>query len=70
MPYDCNILLFYRQYKEHLVTLFFFYASINVKPEGEGGICGAFDFSEEFWVKILTVGPQKLVKSDQKSPGV
>ena len=49
------------------------YASINVKPEGGGGtpgICGAFDFSEEFLVKIPTVGPQNLVKSDQISPGV
>ena len=48
-------------------------ASINVKPEGKGGggtqgICGAFDFSEEFLVKIPTVGPQNLVKSDQISP--
>ena len=48
------------------------YACINVKPEGGGtpGICGAFDFSEEFLVKIPTVGPQNLVKSDQISPGV
>ena len=47
-------------------------ASINVKPEAGGtpGICGAFDFSEEFLVKIPTVGPQNLVKSDQISPGV
>ena len=47
-----------------------FYASINVKPEGGGtpGICGAFDFPEEFLVKIPTVGPQNLVKSDQLSP--
>ena len=46
--------------------------SINVKPEGGGtpGICGAFDFSEEFLVKIPTVGPQNLVKSDQISRGV
>ena len=50
-------------------------ASINVKPEGGGGgaegtpgICGAFDFSEEFLVKIPTVGPQNWVKSDQISP--
>ena len=48
-------------------------ASINVKPEeGEGGgtpgICGAFDFSEEFLVNIPTVGPQNWVKSDQMSP--
>ena len=46
-------------------------ASINVKPEGGGGspgICGAFDFSEEFLVKIPTVGPQNLVKLDQISP--
>ena len=50
------------------------YASINVKPEGGGGgtpgICGAFDFSEEFLVKIPIVGPQNLVKSDQITPGV
>ena len=45
------------------------YASINVKPEvGEPpGICGAFDFSEEFLVKIPTLGPQNLVKLDQIS---
>ena len=50
------------------------YASINVKSEvgggGTPGICGAFDFSEEVLVKIPTVGPQNLVKSDQISPGV
>ena len=40
------------------------YASLNVNP----GICWAFDFSEEFLVKIPTVGPQNLVKSDQISP--
>ena len=34
------------------------------------GICGAFDFSDEFLVKIPTVRPQNLVKSDQISPGV
>ena len=28
------------------------------------------DFSEEYLVKIPTVGPQNLVKSDQISPGV
>ena len=45
------------------------YASINFKPEGgTPGICGAFDFSEEFLVKIPTVGPQNWVKSDQISP--
>ena len=46
--------------------------SINVKPEGgrTPGICGAFDFSEEFLVKFPTVGPQNLVKSDQISRGV
>ena len=32
------------------------------------GICGAFDFSEKFLVKIPTMGPQNLVKSDQISP--
>ena len=51
------------------------YASINVKSEGGRGeprayICGAFDFSEEVLVKMPTVGPQNLVKSDQISPGV
>ena len=53
-------------------TFSYSYASINVKPEGGGGgtpgICGAFDFSEEFLVKIPTVGPQNLAKSDQISP--
>ena len=44
-------------------------ASINVKPEGgTPGICGAFDFSQEFLVIIPTVGPKYLVKSDQISP--
>ena len=49
-------------------------AYINVKPEGGGGgggipgMCGAFDFSEEFVIKIPIVGPQNLVKSDQISP--
>ena len=37
---------------------------------GTPGICEAFDFSEEFLVKISTVGPQNLVKSDQISRGV
>ena len=32
------------------------------------GICGAFDFSEEFLVKIPTLGLEKVVKSDQISP--
>ena len=49
---------------------------LRVSTRGGGGggrildICGAFDFSEEFLVKIPTVGPQNLVKSDQISPGV
>ena len=50
----------------------FIYLSM-LSPRGGGGtpgICGAFDFSEEFLVKIPTVGPQNLVKSDQISPGV
>ena len=45
----------------------------SVGPGGGGGTpgrCGAFDFSEEFLVKIPTMGPQNLVKSDQISPGV
>ena len=50
------------------------YASINVKPEGGGGgtpgVCGAFDFSEQYLVKVATVGPQNLVKSGQISPPV
>ena len=43
-----------------------------LSPRGGGtpGRCGAFDFSEEFLVKISTMGPQNLVKSDQISPGV
>ena len=61
----------YKQ-ESHLRKRFFplSYASISVKPEGGGtpGICGAFDFSEKFLVKIPTVGPQNLVKSDQISP--
>ena len=36
--------------------------------QGTPGICGAFDFSEEFLVKIPTTEPQNLVKSDQISP--
>ena len=42
-----------------------------LNPRGGGGgagICGAVDFSEEFLVKISTVGPQNWVKSDQMSP--
>ena len=35
---------------------------------GTPGICGAFDFSEEFLIKIPTVGLQNLGKSDQISP--
>ena len=35
---------------------------------GDPGICGAFEFSEEFLVKIPTVWPQNWVKSDQISP--
>ena len=35
---------------------------------GTPGICGEFDFPEEFLDKIPTVGPQNLVKSDQISP--
>ena len=48
------------------LTSLAFYASINVKPEGGHiwGICGAFDFSRECLVKIPTMGPQNLVKSD------
>ena len=42
-----------------------------LSPRGRTpGICGAFDFSEEFLVKIPTVGSQNLVKSDQISPRV
>ena len=58
---------------EHIPTLLCnSNASINVKPRGGGGgdpgICGAYDFSEEFLVKIPTVEPQNWVKSDQISP--
>ena len=44
-----------------------------LSPRGAGatlGICGAFDFSEEFLVKIPTVGSQNLVKLNQISSGV
>ena len=43
---------------------------------GGGGVpraymyVGAFDFPEEFLVKIPTVGPKNLVKSDQIYRGV
>ena len=44
-------------------------ASIYFKPErGTPGICKKIDFSEECLVKIPTVGPQNVVKSDQISP--
>ena len=50
------------------------YASINVKSEGGGGgpraHVGHLTFQKEVLVKIPTVGPQNLVKSDQISPGV
>ena len=35
---------------------------------GTLGICGVFDFSEEFLVKIPTMGPHNLVRSDQIFP--
>ena len=39
------------------------YAPINVSPRGgTPGICGTFDFSEDFLVKVPTVGPQNWVK--------
>ena len=41
---------------------------LSPRGGGDPGICGAFDFSEEFLVKIPTIGPQNLVKSDQISP--
>ena len=45
-----------------------------LSPRGGGGgtpgRCGPFDFSEEVLVKIPTMGPQNLIKSDQISPGV
>ena len=70
-----------RAYKRSAVcTLFASFAPIigtlmhlsMLSPRGGGipGICGAFDFSEEFLVKIPTVGPENLVKSDQISSGV
>ena len=36
--------------------------------EGTLGKGGAFDFSGKFLVKLPTMGPQNLVKSDQISP--
>ena len=40
-----------------------------LSPRGDTpGICGAFDYSEEFLVRIPTVGPQNLLKSDQIYP--
>ena len=54
-----------------LVFVLFMHLSM-LSPGGGGGgtpgICGAFDFSEEFLVKIPTVGPQNWVKSEQISP--
>lgn len=35
---------------------------ISVNPEGGGGMCGLFEFSEEFLVKSLIVGLETLVK--------
>ena len=45
-------------------------APINVKPEGGGGtpgICGAFDFFEEFFIKTPNLGSKKWFKSGQIS---
>ena len=56
-------------YIEDVMHLSMFHVSTR-GGGGTPGICGAFDFSEEFLVKIPTVGPQNLVKSDQISPGV
>ena len=49
-------------------SLFLMHLSMLSPRGGGGGLCGAFDFSEEFLVKIPTVGTQNLVKSDQISP--
>ena len=58
---------------ERDLVILFMHLSV-LSPRGGGtlqlGRCGAFDFSEGFLVKIPTVGPPKLVKSDQISPGV
>ena len=35
---------------------------------GSTGICGAFDFSKTFWIKIPTTWPPKQAKSAQRSP--
>ena len=43
---------------------------MHLSEGGTPGICGAFDFSEEVLVKIPTMGPKNLVKSDQISPDV
>ena len=70
MPYTFEKMYWQAWATKHV---FIFNACINVKPEGGGGTpgrCGAFDFSEEFLVKIPTMGPQNSVKSDQISTGV
>ena len=42
---------------------------LMLRPRGgTPGICLTFDFLEEFLVKIPTVRPPNLVKSDQISP--
>jgi len=45
-------------------------ALINVQPKGveeTTAICGVFDFSEEFLIKIPITGSKKCVKSNQIS---
>jgi len=51
-----------------MATLKLMHLSMLSPREGTPGICGAFDFSEELLVKIPTMEPQNLVKSDQISP--
>ena len=46
----------------------FLNASISVKPEGHPGLMWGIWLFRRIFVKIPTVGPQNLVKSDQISP--
>lgn len=38
------------------------FISVNPEGGGGGGMCGLFEFSEEFLVKSLIVGLETLVK--------
>ena len=44
------------------VCVFIMHLSMLSPRGGTPGICGAFDFSEDFLVKVPTVGPQNWVK--------